>query len=71
MVVPCSCVSQLGLKPYYLVEMNIASLNRVDNNSRDKFFYLHIEVRNSLVSLPVLVEDSLFVDIFGANWLER
>ena len=35
------------------------------------FFDIPIEVKNSLVSLPMLVADDLFVDIFlGANQMK-
>ena len=35
------------------------------------FFDVPNEVRNSLVSLPTLVADGLFVDVLlGANWLK-
>ena len=48
--------------------MNIASLNGVENKIRDVFFDVPIEVRQSLVTLPALVADGLFVDILlGAN----
>ena len=51
--------------------MNIASLNGVEKKSRDVFFDVPIEVGNSLVSLPALVADGLFVDVLlGANWLK-
>ena len=67
-VISCGCVSCLGLKPDDLVEMNIASLNGVKKNLRSVLFDVPIEVRNSLVSLPALVADGLFVDVLlGAN----
>ena len=70
-VISCGCVSCLGLKPDDLVEMNIASLNGVEKKSRSVFFDVPIEVGNSLVSLPALVADGLFVDVLlGANWLK-
>ena len=51
--------------------MNIASLNGVKKKSRDAFFDKPIEVGNSLVSLPALVADGLFVDVLlGANWMK-
>ena len=69
--VSCSCISCLGLKPDNLVEMNIASLNRVEKRIRSVFFDLTIKVGHSLVSLPALVADGLFVDVLlGANWLK-
>ena len=53
------------------METNIASLNGVEKNSRSVFFDVSIKVRNSLVSLPALVADGLFVDVLlGANWLK-
>ena len=71
MVVSCGCVSCLSLKPDDQVEMNIASLNGVEKKSRDVFFDVPIKVGNSLVSLPALVADGLFVDVLlDANWLE-
>ena len=70
-VISCGCVSCLGLKPDDLEEMNIASLNGLEKKSRSVFFNVPIEVRNSLVSLPALVADGLFVDVLlGANWLK-
>ena len=70
-VVSRGCVSRLSLKPDDQVEMNIASLNGVEKKSRDVFFDVPIEVGNSLVSLPALVADGLFVDVLlGANWLK-
>ena len=65
-VVSCGCVSCLSLKPDDQVEMNIASLNGVEKKSRDLFFDVPIKVGNSLVSLPVLVADGLFVDVLLA-----
>ena len=70
-VISCDCVSCLRLKPDDLVEMNIASLNGVEKKSRSVFFHVPIKVGNSLVSLPALVADGLFVDVLlGANWLK-
>ena len=70
-VISRGCVSRLGLKQDDLVEMNIASLNGVENKSRSVFFDVPIEVGNSLVSLPALVADGLFLDVLlGANWLK-
>ena len=62
-VVSCNCVSCLGLKPDDQVEMNIASTNGVEKKSRSVFFDVPIEVGSSLVSLPALVADGLFVDV--------
>ena len=68
MVISCGCVSCLGLKPDDFVEMNIASLNGVEKKLRSVLFDVPIEVGNSLVSLPALVADGLFVDVLlGAN----
>ena len=51
--------------------MNIASLNRLDKKIRDVFFDMPIEVGQSLVKLPNLVADGLFVDVLlGANWMK-
>ena len=48
--------------------MNIASLNGVEKKLRSVFFDIPIKVGNSLVSLPVLVADGLFVDaLLSAN----
>ena len=71
MVVSCSCVSCLNLQPDDQVEMNIASLSGVEKKTRSVFFDVPIEVGHSLVSLPALVADGLFVDVLlGANWLK-
>ena len=43
-VVSCGCFSCLSLKPNDQVEMNIASLNRVEKNLRDVFFDVPIKV---------------------------
>ena len=70
-VISCGCVSCLGPKPDDLVDMNIAFLNGVEKKSRSVFFDVPVEVGNSLVSLPALVTDGLFVDVLlGANWLK-
>ena len=70
-VVSCSCVSCLNLQPDDQVKMNIASLNGVEKKTRSVSFDVPIKVGHSLVSLPALVADSLFVDILlGANWLK-
>ena len=70
-VVSCGCVSCLGLKPDDLVKMNIASLNGVEKNLNSVFFDVPIKVGSSLVRLPALVADGLFVDVFlDANWLK-
>ena len=51
--------------------MNIASLNGVEKKTRSVFFDVPIKVGHSLVSLPALVADGLFVDVLlGANWLK-
>ena len=51
--------------------MNIASLNGAEKKGRSVFFYVPIEVRNSLVSLLVLLADGLFLDVLlGANRLK-
>ena len=51
--------------------MKFASLNEVEKKTRSVFFDIPIEVGHSLVSLPALVADGLFVDILlGANWLK-
>ena len=71
MVVSHGCVSCLSLKLDNQAKMNISSLNGVEKKSRRIFFNILIEVENSLVSLPALVVDGLFVDIFlGAKWLK-
>ena len=69
--VSCGCVSCLGLKTVDKGEMNIASLNGVEKKLRSVFIDIPIKVRNSMVSLPALVADGLFVDVLlGANWLK-
>ena len=46
----------------------MASLNRLEKKIRDVFFDVPIEVGQSLVMLPALVADGLFVDVLlGAN----
>ena len=51
--------------------MNIASLNGVEKKTRSVLFDVPIEVKHSLVSLPALVADGLFMDVLlGANWLK-
>ena len=71
MVVSGGCVSPLNLQPDDQVEMNIASLNGVEKKTRRDFFDIPIEVRQSLVSLPTLVADGLFVNVLlGANCLK-
>ena len=71
MVVSQGCVSCLNLQPDDQVEMNIASLNGVEKKARSVFFDVPIEVGHSLVSLPALVADGLFVDaLLGTNWLK-
>ena len=67
-VASCGCVSCLSLKPDDQVEINIASLNGVEKKSRDVFLNVFIKFENSLVGLPVLVADGLFVNVLlGAN----
>ena len=67
-VVSCGCVACLKLEPDNQVEINIASLNGVEKKIRDVFFDVLIEVGQSLVTLPALVADGLFVDVLlGAN----
>ena len=64
-------VSWLSLKPDDQVEMNIASLYGVEKKTRSVFFDIPFEVEHSLVSLPALVADGVFVDfLLGANWLK-
>ena len=62
-VVSCGCVACLKLEPDNQVEMNIASLNGVEKKIRDVFFDVPIEVGQSLVMLPALIADGLFVDV--------
>ena len=51
--------------------MNIASLNRVEKKIRMVFFDVPIVFGQSLVTLPPLVADGLFVDVLlGANWMK-
>ena len=70
-VISCICDSCLNLQPDDQVKMNIASLNGVEKKTRSVFFDVPIEVRHSLVSLPALVADGLFVDVLlGTNWLK-
>ena len=45
-VISCGCVSQLGLKPDNLVDMNIASLNEVEKKKTIVFYEVPIEVGN-------------------------
>ena len=66
MVVSCGFISCLSLKPDDHIEMNIASLNVVEKKSREVFFDVLIEVRNSLVILPVLVADGHLLKLFLA-----
>ena len=67
-VVSCGCVACLKLEPDNQVEMNIASLNGVEKKIREVFFDVPIEVVQSLVTLPALVADGLFVNVLlGAN----
>ena len=65
------CVAHLKLEPDNQVEIDISSLNRVEKKIRDVFFDVPIEVVQSLVTLPSLVADSLFIDVLlGANWFK-
>ena len=67
-VVSCSCVSCLSLKPDDQVKMNIASLNGVEKKIGSVFFDVPIEGGHFLVSLLALIADFLFVDVLlGAN----
>ena len=51
--------------------MNIASLNGVEKKIRDVFFDVPFEVGQSLVTLPALSADGLFVDVLlGVNWMK-
>ena len=48
--------------------MNIASLNGVEKKAKSVFFDVPLKMGHSLVSLPTLVADGLFVDVLlGAN----
>lgn len=43
----------------------------MEKKIRDVFFDVPSEVRQSLVTLPALVADGLYVDVLlGANWME-
>ena len=67
----CGCVVQLGIQLDDQVEMNIASLGGLERKVREAFYYVPIEVGKSLVTLPALVAEGLFVDVLlGANWLK-
>ena len=51
--------------------MNIASLGGLEKKVREVFYEIPIEVGKSLVTLPALVAEGLFVDVLlGANWLK-
>ena len=51
--------------------MNIASLNGVEKKQMSVFFDLLIKFGHSLVTLPALVADGIFVDVLlGANWMK-
>ena len=70
-VVSCGCVSCLNLQPDDQVKMNIASLSGVEKKTRSVFSDVPFKVGHSLVSLPALVADGLFMDVLlGANWLK-
>ena len=61
----------MSFKPDDQVEMNIASLNRVENRSRVVFFEGPIKVGNSLIKLLALVADGQILVVYlGANWLK-
>ena len=71
LVVSHGYVAFLQLIPDNQLKMNIAKLNVVEKKLRYVFFYVPIEVRNSLVSLTALVADGLFEDVLlGANWMK-
>ena len=70
-VVSQGCVARLGIQPDDQVEMNIASLGGLEKKVREVFYEIPIEVGKSLVTLPALVAEGLFVDVLlGANWLK-
>ena len=70
-VVSRGCVARLGIQPDDQVEMNIASLGGLEKKVREVFYEVPIEVGKSLVTLPALVAEGLFVDVLlGANWLK-
>ena len=51
--------------------MNIASLNGAEKKIQDVFFDVPIEDGQSLVTLPALVANGLFVEVLlGANWMK-
>ena len=62
-VVSCGCVACLKLETDNQVEMKVASLNGVEKKIRDVFSDVPIEVGQSLVTLPALIANGLFVDI--------
>ena len=71
MVISCGCVSCLSLKTDDWVNMNIAFLSGAEKKTRIVFFDVPIKVGHSLVSLPALEADGLFVDVLlGSNWLK-
>lgn len=71
LVISCGYIACLKLEPVNQVEINLASLNRVEKKIRDIFFDVPIEVGQSLVTLPALVADFLFVEILlSANWMK-
>ena len=55
-VVSSGCVACLKFEPDNQVEMNIASLNGVENKIRDVFFEVHIEVGQSLFCCLLLLQ---------------
>ena len=67
-VVSCGYVAYMKLDLDNQLEMNIASLSRVEKKIRDVFFAVPIKVGQSQVTLPTLIADSLFVDVLlGTN----
>ena len=67
----CGCVTQLGTQLDDQVEINIASLGGLEKKVREVFYDVPIKVGKSLVTLPALVAEGLFVEVLlGANWLQ-
>ena len=51
--------------------MNIASLGGLEKKVNEAFYEIPIEAGKSLVTLPALVAEGLFVDVLlSANWLK-
>ena len=70
-VVSHGCLAHLGVQPDVQVEMNIALVGGLEKKVREVFYDVPIEVGKSLVTLPALVAEGLFVDVLlGANWLK-